>query len=31
MSEENILEEIKKFWPKDAPDITNVPKYVKKI
>ena len=30
MSEENNLEEIKKFWPKDAPDITNVPKYVKK-
>ena len=30
MSEENSLEEIKKFWPKDAPDITNVPKYVKK-
>ena len=30
MSEENNLEEIKKFWPKDAPDVTNVPKYVKK-
>jgi Acetylglutamate kinase len=30
MSEENSLEEIKKFWPKDAPDVTNVPKYVKK-
>ena len=30
MSEENNLEEIKKFWPKDAPDLTNVPKYVKK-
>ena len=30
MSEESSLEEIKKFWPKDAPDITNVPKYVKK-
>ena len=29
MSEENNLEEIKKFWPKDAP-INNVPKYVKK-
>tara|TARA_B100000963_G_C22604017_1_gene661569 strand:- start:917 stop:1786 length:870 start_codon:yes stop_codon:yes gene_type:complete len=24
------LEEIKKFWPKDAPDINNVPKYVSK-
>ena len=30
MSEENNIEEIKKFWPKDAPDVTNVPKYVKK-
>ena len=30
MSEENNLEEIKKFWPKDAPDVKNVPKYVKK-
>ncbi len=30
MSEEKSLEEIKKFWPKDAPDITNVPKYIKK-
>ncbi len=30
MSKENNLEEIKKFWPKDAPDLTNVPKYVKK-
>ena len=30
MSEENNLEEIKKFWPKDAPNINNVPKYVKK-
>jgi len=30
MSEENSLEEIKKFWPKDAPDVTNVPKYIKK-
>ena len=30
MSEENNLEKIKKFWPKDAPDVTNVPKYVKK-
>ena len=30
MSVEKSLEEIKKFWPKDAPDITNVPKYIKK-
>ena len=30
MYEENSLEEIKKFWPKDAPDVTKVPKYVKK-
>ena len=30
MSEEKSLEEIKKFWPKDAPDVTNVPKYIKK-
>ena len=30
MSEENSLEEIKKFWPKDAPEVANVPKYVKK-
>ena len=30
MFKENNLEEIKKFWPKDAPDETNVPKYVKK-
>ena len=30
MSEENSLDEIKKIWPKDAPDINNVPKYVKK-
>ena len=30
MSEENSLDEIKKFWPKDAPDVNNVPKYVKK-
>jgi len=30
MSEEISLEEIKKFWPKDAPDVTNVPKYIKK-
>ena len=30
MSHEINLEEIKKFWPKDAPDVTNVPKYIKK-
>ena len=30
MSEENNLEEIKKFWPKAAPNVVNVPKYVKK-
>ena len=30
MPEEINLEGIKKFWPKDAPDVTNVPKYIKK-
>ena len=30
MSEEKNLEEIKKFWPKDAPDINSVPKYINK-
>ena len=30
MSEEKSLDEIKKFWPKEAPDINNVPKYTKK-
>tara|TARA_S200000501_G_C20740522_1_gene707099 strand:- start:200 stop:1069 length:870 start_codon:yes stop_codon:yes gene_type:complete len=30
MSEENNLEEIKNFWPEDAPDINKVPKYIKK-
>tara|TARA_B100000700_G_scaffold2262_1_gene2730 strand:+ start:556 stop:1425 length:870 start_codon:yes stop_codon:yes gene_type:complete len=30
MSEENSLEDIKKFWPKDAPNANNVPRYVKK-
>tara|TARA_B100001057_G_scaffold329541_1_gene329939 strand:- start:246 stop:1115 length:870 start_codon:yes stop_codon:yes gene_type:complete len=30
MSEEKNLEEIKKFWPKDAPNIKSVPKYIKK-
>ena len=28
--EEIIIEEIKKFWPKEAPDINNVQKYVSK-
>ena len=30
MSEGNNLEEIKKIWPPDAPDIDNIPKYTKK-
>ena len=30
MSENISLEEIKKFWPEDAPDINNVKKYVSK-
>ena len=30
MSEEISLNEIKKFWPQDAPDVNNVPKYIKK-
>ena len=30
MSEEKSLNEIKKFWPKEVPDINNVPKYTKK-
>ena len=30
MSKENHLKEIEKFWPKEAPEITNVPKYVSK-
>ena len=31
MSDEKSLEEIKrKFWPKNAPDINNVPKYINK-
>ena len=29
MSEEN-LEEIKKFWPQNAPNINNIPKYINK-
>ena len=30
MSKEISLEEIKKIWPKDAPDINNVKKYISK-
>ncbi len=30
MSKENFLKEIEKFWPKDAPEISNIPKYVSK-
>ena len=30
MFEEKKLEEIKKFWPKDAPNIDSVPKYINK-
>ena len=30
MSEEISLENIRSFWPKDAPDINNVPKYIAK-
>ena len=30
MPEEKNLDEIKKFWPKEAPNIKNVPKYIKK-
>ncbi len=30
MSKDNNLESFKKFWPSDAPDIGNVPKYIKK-
>jgi len=30
MSKENYLKDIKKFWPKEGPDIKDVPKYVKK-
>jgi len=30
MSEEENLNKFKKFWPKDAPDINNIPKYIKK-
>ena len=30
MPKEKNLDEIKKFWPKEVPDINNVPKYIKK-
>ena len=30
MLEEENLNKFKKFWPKDAPDINNIPKYIKK-
>ncbi len=30
MSEEENLNKFKKFWPKDAPDINNIPKYIRK-
>ena len=30
MFKENHLENIKRFWPEEAPDIKNVPKYVSK-
>ena len=30
MPEEKSLDEIKKFWPVEAPDIKNVPKYIQK-
>ena len=30
MSKENKVDEIKKFWPKNAPNIDNVPKYINK-
>jgi len=30
MSEEKSLDSIKQFWPKDAPDINNVQKYINK-
>ena len=31
MPEEKNLEEIKKFWPKNAPDIDKVQKYINKL
>ena len=30
MSKENKVDEIKKFWPKNAPNFDNVPKYINK-
>ena len=30
MSEEKNLDSIRKFWPKDAPDIKSIPKYINK-
>ena len=30
MLEEKKIEEIQKFWPEDAPNFLNVPKYIKK-
>ncbi len=30
MSKENFLEVLKEIWPKDAPEIKNVPKYIEK-
>ena len=30
MSKEISLEEIRKFWPKHAPNIQSVPKYIAK-
>ena len=30
MNDGNFLKKIEEFWPKDAPDINNVPKYIDK-
>ena len=30
MSDEKSLDLIRKFWPKNAPDINSVPKYINK-
>ncbi len=30
MSEDSDISELKKFWPKDAPNFNNVPKYIEK-
>ena len=30
MSQDKLLEDIKKFWPPKGPDIKNVPKYISK-